>query len=386
MKRYYLPILLIAGVIATSCVPALNSMSPGSDSAALVEFSLELPPVSKGIKTVTFTTGDKAWVKAFDSSKNSLDIGGGTADRKVTLTWSDTNNRWEGFMDLSGVSGDITLLAVVENSSGQVVYKGSDPFNIIDITRNTAKNLTAAAGFTFGDIGPGGGYVYGINNYNATTAPTGSYSNGWRYLEASPVDLSLDWTEAEYVDTSTHVVTNGDVYLIGSPATPVLTKYHFYWGPGGDTTTNPDYTLLTTALIGDGQVNTFTRLDAGSSATPKLKKANGRKAVPLNTSTNTRRDTPDTLKTWTKNGFTDWFIPSKDELDAMYTRIGSSGVFSSAYYWSSTEDLTADYWTDELINSVTVQVPNAYAKNFGTGAGMDMQRDTPSRVRPTRRF
>jgi hypothetical protein len=166
----------------------------------------------------------------------------------------------------------------------------------------------------------------------------------------------------------------------------VLTKYDFYWGPAGSTSTDPDYTFLTTAPAGDGQVNTFTRLDAASSATPKLKKANGRKAVPVDSSTNTRRDTPDTLKTWTKNGFVDWFVPSKDEINAMYTRIGTSGGFASAYYWSSTEDLTEPYYTDEDPSDGVLAIPNAYAKNFGSGTGVDMQRDTPSRVRPSRRF
>lgn len=204
-------------------------------------------------------------------------------------------------------------------------------------------------------------------------------------MEASPGDLSLDWT-TDYVDTSTHVVTNGEVYLIDSPVTPVLTKYHFYWGPAGDTSTEPDYTFLTTAPAGAGQVNTFTRLDAATSATPKLKKANGRKAVPVDATTNVRRDTPDTLKTWDKNGLVDWFIPSKDELDEMYTRIGSSGGFASAYYWSSTEDLTSFYYTDEDPGEAVLAIPNAYAKDFSNGSGVDMQRDTPSRVRPTRRF
>lgn len=47
------------------------------------------------------------------------------------------------------------------------------------------------------------------------------------------------------------------------------------------------------------------------------------------------------------NGYSDWFLPSKDELSEMYlhnVEIGGFGAFGFYYYWSSTEYDASDAW------------------------------------------
>jgi hypothetical protein len=46
------------------------------------------------------------------------------------------------------------------------------------------------------------------------------------------------------------------------------------------------------------------------------------------------------------NGYTDWFLPSKDELKAMYTNLYQKGFggFASDYYWSSSEYSSISAW------------------------------------------
>jgi len=82
--------------------------------------------------------------------------------------------------------------------------------------------------------------------------------------------------------------------------------------------------------------------------------------------------------TLTLNGYDDWFLPSKDELNTMYQNIGSGnslgfgniGGFALTYYWSSTE-----------IDSV-----RACKQNFGTGTQGDYCKYAGYYVRAIRAF
>ncbi|MCK4345336.1 MAG: DUF1566 domain-containing protein [Bacteroidales bacterium] len=72
------------------------------------------------------------------------------------------------------------------------------------------------------------------------------------------------------------------------------------------------------------------------------------------------------------NSYSDWFLPSKDELNLMYTNLHQAGLggFASYHYWSSTEYSTNGAWR----------------QNFGNGDQNYYSKDNASYVRAVRAF
>jgi len=61
-------------------------------------------------------------------------------------------------------------------------------------------------------------------------------------------------------------------------------------------------------------------------------------------------------KAYAAGGYTDWFLPSKDELNKMYSNIGQGsllgniGNFADYFYWSSTEGDGSTAWVQDFYN------------------------------------
>jgi hypothetical protein len=71
-----------------------------------------------------------------------------------------------------------------------------------------------------------------------------------------------------------------------------------------------------------------------------------------------------------QNGYSDWYLPSKDELNKLYLNNGSIGMWTSTNYWSSSE-----------VSSTT-----AYAQIFSTGLQSAQGKTNTYRVRAIRSF
>ena len=85
----------------------------------------------------------------------------------------------------------------------------------------------------------------------------------------------------------------------------------------------------------------------------------------------------DLADAYTLNGYTDWFLPSKDELNEMYLNIGPGsltvgnvGGFANSFYLSSSE----------------FDIENAWVQVFSSGSQFDSRKNATFGVRAARAF
>jgi len=137
-------------------------------------------------------------------------------------------------------------------------------------------------GYSIGDTGPAGGLIFFVN--------PDSGADGWTYLEAAPA--STEWTNKQ-------------------------------WGANGTFIT----TEITTGSGRDNTDNIVAWLDSNTDDT----------SGDVTNKTDRAAYLCDAL---TYNDYSDWFLPSLDELILMYDNLHAQGAggFSGAYYWSSSND------------------------------------------------
>ncbi len=211
---------------------------------------------------------------------------------------------------------------------------GTDYFEGSNYNQDSTLTLYAKWGkiYKVEDIGPAGGYVF----YDK-----GSFSDGWRYLEAAPAWWSGD--------------KNDPWYMFG---------YYRASSNGSNTTVGTD------TAIGSGKANTRALVSAMRNKTYSYASGSSKEYYAAKVASDYSR---------TVDGVTynDWFLPSKDELNEMYQNLHKKnlGGFSDYYnYWSSSEYY--EYST------------YAWIQSFSTYSGSQVEDDRcySNQVRPVRSF
>jgi hypothetical protein len=170
-----------------------------------------------------------------------------------------------------------------------------------------------------GDIGPGGGKVFYVHA-SGTFACGATLASTCKYLEAAPTTGTNSWTDARYR------WSGNEVDFIGSTAQGVA--------------------------VGTGYKNTEAIVTQSSTANRAGTIARAYRGP---------------------NNLSDWYLPSKDELNELYLERVRVGGLSGSRYWSSSEN-------ENLGNQAWFQL-------FSTGLqGNDSYKNTDSYVRPVRAF
>ena len=296
-----------------------------------------------------------------------------------TFTYTPSSITDEVFIHAMAFTGD--------NGTGEIKYQGTTETQIIG-NFETYGTIVTETGYVVGDRGPGGGWVIynkGSFDNNTNDSSVSKMGKSWRYIEIAAQDLEEEWEANDpysgdgrlddTVKVSTAPGQVGKVYkkdLEEIAENLVLDTTSFYWGKNGS--------FLTSPTLADGNLNT-TKIDAMTTATPGIgRKGNGRKASGDNT--NLRRDTAKILKAEPINLFSDWFIPAKEALKAIYDNKGEVTLahysLTDGTYWTSSEDPDAD--NDQYAWSVD------FSKDTSADATVSALRDTTYKIRPARAF
>jgi hypothetical protein len=222
-----------------------------------------------------------------------------------------------GTTTIAAVNGVATFtnLKITGSGSHTITFTPADSLSTVTSSGFTVSVVTCATGGSciLGDRGPGGGYVFYVASTPFTCGPTLNLS--CRYLEAAATTDEYPWSSTATAQWSFN--TSNDC-------------------------------SETSAEIGKGYKNSIRIAEVCNSAYP-TGAANLARAYRG------------------PNNLTDWFLPSKDELNELYNARYSvpglrlTGGGSNSVYWSSTQRSTDQAWVKVLADSVS----GGNFKNFG---------------------
>ena len=236
--------------------------------------------------------------------------------------------------------GTLSGSTINQGATGQLTYtssNGGGPFTIVyqatGASPATVNNISSTVAFNIGTPSSTTSYKL-ISVTDENTKATTDFSE-----TSAIITVNIPHYVGEsYGGGIVFYITDGGAH--GLIAAPTDQSSGIIWGP------NYTITGATGTAIGTGLANTSTIITI-QGGTPTSYAAGLARA-------------------YNGGGYTNWYLPSKDELNLMYTKIGKGasspnyniGNFAPLYYWSSTEYNQNEPWTQEFNNGGQIYFSN----------------------------
>jgi len=316
----------------------LNPAPPGADGA--LEKGVDWPSprfIDNADGTITDTLTDLVWLKNANCTdtvggvKKNVGLKPGTLPWSQSLTWSNALATGKCGLSDGSAAGDWRLpnlrelYSLVDLSQNGPAIPADHPFLQVKPTTYWSSST----------IAPTTGQAWNLNFGNADT---GRIAKTSRQLVWPVRDASAQSPPAPKIGDT---YQGGIIFYIDGSGQHGLIAAAQDQSNGirwGDVILNGISTGATATAFGTGQANTdkiIAAQDAGDYAASLA----------------------DNL---VLNGYSDWFLPSRDELNLMYANIGPGaaapltniGGFSSTWYWSSSEVYLNAAWLQHLENGL----------------------------------
>ena len=344
-KYFSLFFSIVVLVFITGCsgtppsVPIINSFSADSPSITAGESS-----------TLSWSVTDATSV-TIDNGVGTVALSGTTTVSPITTTtYTLTATNTAGSVTATTTVTVSSLLTITYNGNGSTA--GTVP---VDLSSPYQSGATVTVLGNTGDLIRinDGGTSYRLSGWNTKADGSGSgQAEGSTFtISASNVTFYAQWTPyvlrdmgpaGGYIFYDKGYYSSGWRYFEAAPSDQSPSAK---WGCEGLL-----ISLVNVTAVGIGEQNT----------------------IDIETGCTVPGTAADICANLSLGGYSDWFLPSKDELNLMYENLKVFGVggFADDYYWSSSEDYALVAWS----------------QSFSYGGQYSDSKSSPDRVRAVRSF
>lgn len=312
-------LLFIAGCGASPTTPIINS------------FSADSPSISVGESSTLSWSVTGATTVSIDNGVGTVALSGTTTVSPITTTtYTLTATNTAGSVTATTTVTVSSALTVTYNGNGNTA--GTVP---VDLSSPYESGATVTVLGNTGDLIRinDGGTSYRFTGWNTKTDGSGAdQAEGSTFtISASNVILYAQWTPYVLLDIGPaggYIFYDKGYYSYGwryLEAAPSDQSTDAPWGCQGTSIPGADGTA-----VGTGEQNTID-IEAGCAIFGTA---------------------ADICANLGLGGYSDWFLPSKDELNLMYENLKVAGVggFADGWYWSSSEFNALIAWFQDFYN------------------------------------